>query len=459
MRVQSVHDSALPGVRTIVFKRFRDPRGYFTETFRESDVRAIIPAFRIVQANESFSHAGVLRGLHFQWAPYMGKLVRTVRGRMIDVVLDLRVGSPAYGKIMLFDLKADETGDTSTWIWVPPGCAHGALFPVDTTIEYFCTGEHAPGNEACISPFDAGIDWSLVPRELVQLWDGWRDRAEVSAKDRNGGRSLRDWKGSPEARAAAYTWAAPAAGARAAPSSTVLVTGGSGLLGSELRALLPAALAPSSREFDVREFDQMAAYAEGKRIAVIVHCAADVFAKVRADPAGGAQTNIVGSANVARLALALGAQLVYISTDYVFRGDRGDYAPADAVYPVNLYGWQKLGGECAARLCGENATIVRLSFGRKIFEHAKAFVDQWTTRLPVDAAAARVADVVARVAAREKGLGVVHVAGPKQTVFEYAAALAAACSPATGAVGQIRRADVGAHVPKDTSLVETTSSN
>ena len=95
MKIIEVKCLAIPDVKVIRFGRFRDHRGYFTEPFRKSDFAhhpemGFMKGVEFFQANESFSNAGVIRGLHFQWNPYMGKLVRTIAGRMVDLVLDIR---------------------------------------------------------------------------------------------------------------------------------------------------------------------------------------------------------------------------------------------------------------------------------------------------------------------------------------------------------------------------------
>ena len=74
-----------------------------------------------VQFNESFSRPNVVRGLHFQWNPFMGKLVRTVQGRMVDLFLDIRKGSPSYGKAAAYDMPSTPDKDYAEWIWIPPG--------------------------------------------------------------------------------------------------------------------------------------------------------------------------------------------------------------------------------------------------------------------------------------------------------------------------------------------------
>lgn len=176
----------------IRFGRFRDARGYFTEHYRRSDLRGhpglgFLRDFEFVQANESFSRRGTIRGLHFQWSPFMGKLVRTVAGRMIDLVLDVRKGSPTLGHVVAWDMPADRDAEEQEWIWVPPGFAHGNVFPEDTVIEYLCTGEYSPGCEACVSPLAADLDWSLcAPSLRREFEDVARAEPLISDKDRDG---------------------------------------------------------------------------------------------------------------------------------------------------------------------------------------------------------------------------------------------------------------------------------
>ena len=135
MNISKIETFPIQGVKKILFNRFKDNRGYFTETFRTSDfINNHLKLFSngILQSNESFSYKNVLRGLHFQWNPNMGKLVRTISGHMVDLVLDLRHGSPSLGNIMAFDMPANSTEGSSSWIWVPEGCAHGNFFLEDT---------------------------------------------------------------------------------------------------------------------------------------------------------------------------------------------------------------------------------------------------------------------------------------------------------------------------------------
>jgi dTDP-4-dehydrorhamnose 3,5-epimerase len=174
----------IPGVRVIEFERFTDFRGYFTETFRLSDLKTVLPQINsIVQGNESFSNANVFRGLHLQWKPYMGKLVRLIEGEMIDLFLDIRKGSPTFGQI-----RAHFLTPLTEWIYLPPGIAHGCYFISPSRIEYLCTGEYNQKTEGCISIY-SNLDWNFCnPKAREFLTKDFT----ISDKDREA-LSLAEW--------------------------------------------------------------------------------------------------------------------------------------------------------------------------------------------------------------------------------------------------------------------------
>jgi dTDP-4-dehydrorhamnose 3,5-epimerase len=210
VKLVSVTSLALPDIKVVRFARFSDRRGYFAETYRRSDVAgdpamAFLRSTTFVQMNESWSRPSVIRGLHFQWDPFMGKLVRTCCGRMVDLFLDIRTGSPTYGKIAAYDMPADPSRDYGEWIWVPQGFAHGNFFTEVTQIEYLCTGEHAPDSEACISPLAPDLDWSLCDGDLRSefLSIATSQSRVMSDKDRDGP-SLAQW--SEDERSACFVY-------------------------------------------------------------------------------------------------------------------------------------------------------------------------------------------------------------------------------------------------------------
>jgi len=202
MKIASIVESEIFGVKLIKFDRFMDSRGYFTETFRESDfINNELNIFPkgVMQSNESFSKKNVLRGLHFQWNPNMGKLVRTINGHMIDLVLDLRNGSPTQGKVMAFDMPASSANTSTSWIWVPEGCAHGNFFLENSYIEYFCSGAYNGECEAGISPFAEDIDWTICDTNLKTKFFELKDSFIATSKDING-ISIKQWLARDEAK-------------------------------------------------------------------------------------------------------------------------------------------------------------------------------------------------------------------------------------------------------------------
>ncbi len=190
MNISAVEQLKIPEVKVIRFARFCDQRGYFTEHFRKRDLQTnsltlFMEGVEFVQANESFSKAGTVRGLHFQWNPYMGKLVRTLYGHMVDLILDIRKGSPTFGKAIAYNMPSDRGKDFDEWIWVPPGFAHGNMFLEDTLIEYFCSGEYSPDYEAGISPLAQDIDWSMCDENLKEAFHEIASRTPlITNKDR-----------------------------------------------------------------------------------------------------------------------------------------------------------------------------------------------------------------------------------------------------------------------------------
>lgn len=165
-------NTELPGVILITTRVFSDARGEFLEAFKASEFTAAGIPSRFVQDNASVSHAGVLRGLHYQLPPHaQGKLVSVTRGAAWDVAVDLRVGSAAFGRWMARELRSEPC----EMLWIPAGFAHGFLaLEDDTRLSYKCTSEYHPDSEA-------GIRW-----DDPQLAIAWPHRnVLVSRKDRD----------------------------------------------------------------------------------------------------------------------------------------------------------------------------------------------------------------------------------------------------------------------------------
>jgi len=151
--------TALPGVIVVEPDVHGDARGFFLETWSERRWREAGVDARIVQTNHSLSGARIVRGLHAQLSPMaQGKLVRAVEGAIFDVAVDLRRGSPTFGRFAAVELSASNFRQ----MWVPPGFAHGfAVLGECAQVEYACTEYYAPEHEIAIAWNDPaiGIPW------------------------------------------------------------------------------------------------------------------------------------------------------------------------------------------------------------------------------------------------------------------------------------------------------------
>ena len=163
-----VIQTEIPGVVIIEPKVFGDERGYFFESWSQRDFDAAVRPVHFVQDNESKSRYGVLRGLHFQKGQYsQSKLVRVVSGRVLDVAVDIRRGSPSFGKHVCCELSAD----THRQFFIPKGFAHGfAVLSPEAVFQYKCDNLYAPEQEGAIAWNDPalGIDWR-IPQDQVLL--------------------------------------------------------------------------------------------------------------------------------------------------------------------------------------------------------------------------------------------------------------------------------------------------
>ncbi len=147
-------ETDLPGVLVIAPRVFSDDRGFFMETFNRDRYAAAGLAVDFVQDNHSRSRRGVLRGLHYQQPHGQGKLVQAVRGRVFDVAVDIRRGSPTFGQWTAVELSED----AHLQLWVPPGFAHGFLTLSDEAdVTYKCTGLYEAEHEHTIRWDDPDI--------------------------------------------------------------------------------------------------------------------------------------------------------------------------------------------------------------------------------------------------------------------------------------------------------------
>ena len=162
--------TAIPDVLILEPKVFGDARGFFMESWNQKVFdEAVGHPVRFVQDNHSRSSRGVLRGLHYQLPPHaQGKLVRCGRGRLLDVAVDARKGSPTYGQWVAEELSFDN----GRQLWIPAGFLHGfATLTDDVEIIYKCTDHYAPECDGAVRwdslGMNGGIDWGVTPEEAL----------------------------------------------------------------------------------------------------------------------------------------------------------------------------------------------------------------------------------------------------------------------------------------------------
>jgi dTDP-4-dehydrorhamnose 3,5-epimerase len=178
-----IEATPLDGLCVLAPQVFQDERGFFTEVFRADQFKAMGLPYEFVQDNHSGSVRGVLRGLHFQWEPPMGKLMRVTRGTAFLVAVDIRKGSPTLGQWFGAEISAESRKQ----IWAPAGFARGFCVLSDyAEIQYKCTGIYSNKGESGIRWDDPeiGIQW---PIRDVQLSD----------KDRKA-QTLKEWLARPD---------------------------------------------------------------------------------------------------------------------------------------------------------------------------------------------------------------------------------------------------------------------
>jgi dTDP-4-dehydrorhamnose 3,5-epimerase len=179
IKIESRH---LQDVAVLVPDIFQDSRGFFMETFREDQFKAHGLPYHFVQDNHSRSAKGVVRGLHFQWEPPMGKLMRVTQGKAFLVAVDIRKGSPTLGKWVGIEASAENRRE----VWAPAGFARGFCVLSDfAEIQYKCTGAYNNKGESGILWNDPaiGIQWPVT-------------NAELSEKDKKA-QTLAQWLASP----------------------------------------------------------------------------------------------------------------------------------------------------------------------------------------------------------------------------------------------------------------------
>lgn len=309
--------------------KFGDERGYFSPYFIKQNFEEL--GFNnVAQLNRSSSSKGVLRGLHFQKNPKcQAKIVEVIKGSAIDVVVDIRKDSPTYGKHIVVKL----TDTNNRQLYVPRGFAHGFISLEDNTVfQYIVDNDYAPKKEGGIlwNDSDLGIDWEKIFKE------NGIDKPILSEKDQVHPK-LKDCKVIFKREQPKY-----------------LITGVKGQLGYDIKRELikdgikeSHILAIDKDEMDITNKEEVMKVIKEYNPDVIFHCAAWTAVDKAEDMKDIVeQVNVIGTKNIVDASIEIGAKIIYMSTDYVFDGEKeGEYKEDDKVNPQSIYGETKFRGE------------------------------------------------------------------------------------------------------------------
>ena len=197
---------------------------------------------------------------------------------------------------------------------------------------------------------------------------------------------------------------------------TILISGGDGKFSNALIKINKKyrILAPNKKQMDILSQDSISNFISKHKIDYFIHAAAFTtpMAKHQIEKKKSISTNIIGSANVALCCLKKKIKLIYISTNFVYPGKQGNYTEDSNLYPVNEYGWSKLGGECAVQMY-KNSLIIRLCMTEKPFVHKNAYANVKSNFIYQE----DVAHIILKVLNKK---GIINVGGPSQTIYNFA---------------------------------------
>lgn len=220
----------------------------------------------------------------------------------------------------------------------------------------------------------------------------------------------------------------------------IILFGASGILGTELKKINPNLVCPPHSQIDIVNGSDVSKFIETEKPDIVINAAAVIDNRIlEYTPEKAISTNIIGSANIANACIKSGIRLVYISTDYIYKGDRGNYIETDEILPFNFYAWTKLGGETSA-VGVKNHLIIRTSFGKSKFSYHQAFIDKWSSKDYVDVIAPLIYD-----AAISPLTGVLNVGTERKTLFSHA-------RERNDDVKPVKLSDTNFFTPYDTSL-------
>lgn len=221
---------------------------------------------------------------------------------------------------------------------------------------------------------------------------------------------------------------------------TIIVFGGNGLLGKELQKQNGKMFCPPSNTVNIENKDEVKEFIDIYKPDIVINAAAVLDNRIlEKTPEKAISTNIIGAANVANVCIDNNIRYIYISTDYIYKGDRGNYKEEDEILPFNFYAWTKLGGECSAKGV-KNHLIIRVSFGKSEFSYPISFIDKWSSKDYVDKIAPMIYE-----AAISPLTGILNLGTERKTLFDYAKLRNSNVQP-------VRLSDTSFSTPYDTSL-------
>lgn len=331
----NVVKTEIEDVLIIEAKVFGDNRGWFTETYSKEKFKELGIDIDFIQDNHSFSaQKGTLRGLHFQLNPKaQTKLVRCTKGKILDVAVDIRKGSPTYKKWVAVELSEENKKQ----LLVPKGFAHGFLtLTDDVEVQYKVDEYYAPECDRSIRFDDPeiGVDWAVENPILSE-----KDLKAPLLKDSDADFSLK-----------------------------FMVTGFDGQLGHDvalkLNELKIDVVTPRREELDLTDIKQVKGYITKEKPDVIIHCAAyTAVDKAEDERELCYSVNVEGTRALAEAAKEINAKVVYISTDYVFDGlGQESHSEEKETNPINYYGYTKEQGEKIIRELIHKHFIIRTAW-------------------------------------------------------------------------------------------------
>ena len=220
----------------------------------------------------------------------------------------------------------------------------------------------------------------------------------------------------------------------------ILLFGASGCLGTELKKINPDIICPTREECNIIDYNEVYDTIIKYSPDVIIHAAAVTDNRmVEKHPMDAIHVNVIGTANIAMECINRNIRLVYLSTDYLYKGNRGNYLEEDEILPFNLYSWTKLGGECSVKGV-PNHLIIRTSFGKNTFDYKEAFTDKWSSKDYVDVIAPMIYE-----ASLSPLTGVLNMGTERKTLHSHAIERSPDVKP-------VKIADTNYFTPYDTSL-------